>query len=198
VEEAPMIQAAVESVNAVDILMLGLLGIAFIYGLIRGFVLQLAGIVFIVGGLILADRTSHAFGGTLHDWFPSLDEPVNRYVAFALVLVGAIVVGHVIALIFRSLLEKLKLLSYDRFLGGILGVVKGALVGVLVLYLLLWVFDRSEEGSPPTGIVRTIYESRTWPVVQKVTDTVLPLIPQDLRDKTRQQLEEIRSEVQKG
>ena len=83
-----MILAAVEGANAVDIGVLVLLGVFFLYGLIRGFVLQLAGIVFIVGGLILADRLSPAFGGTLHRWFPSLEDPGDRYVAFGIVLLA--------------------------------------------------------------------------------------------------------------
>jgi membrane protein required for colicin V production len=182
------------AVNAVDITVLVVLGLTFVYGLFRGFVLQLAGIVFIVVGLVLADRFSPAFGATLHGWFENLGNPVDHYVAFAAIFIGTLVVGHILALIFRGLLEKLKLLSYDRFLGGILGVLKGAIILSLVLHGLLWMFDREEE---PSSLARSIYESRTWPIVDKVTETVLPVIPEELRNKTREQFEKIEQEVEK-
>jgi uncharacterized membrane protein required for colicin V production len=181
-------------VNPVDIAVIVVLALAFVYGLFRGFVLQLAGIVFIVLGLILADRFSPAFGGTLRGWFASLGEPVDHVLAFVLILVGTVVAGHILALVFRGLLEKLKLLSYDRFLGGVLGALKGAIVVALVLHGLLWVFGRDEE---PEGLARSIYESRTWPIVDQVTETVLPVIPEDVRKRTREQFEKIEQEVEK-
>jgi membrane protein required for colicin V production len=183
------------AMNAVDIIVLVVLGVAFLYGILRGFVLQLAGIVFIVGGLVLADRFSPGFGRVLQGWFPELGSPFEHGLAFAMILIGVVVVGHVLALVFRGLIEKLKLLSYDRFLGGILGMLKGALLLVLILWGLVWFFGPRDAEEEPTGLVLSIFESRTWPLVQEGTDAVLPLIPEDLRDRARTQLEKLRDEI---
>jgi len=181
-------------VNPVDIVVLVVLGLAFLYGLFRGFVLQLAGIVFIVLGLILANRFGPAFGDTLHGWFENLGNPVDRFVAFGVIFIGTVVVGHILALMFRGLLEKLKLLSYDRFLGGILGTLKGAIIITLLLYALLWIVNRGDEPSP---LARSVSQSVTWPIVDKVTETVLPIIPEELRMKIRENFESFEQEVEK-
>jgi uncharacterized membrane protein required for colicin V production len=185
-----------ESLNAVDVIVLVVLVVAFVYGVIRGFVLQLAGIVFIIAGLVLASRFGGTFGDTLHRWFPGLGSPMDGIVGFGLILIGTVLGGHILALIFRGLLEKMKLLSYDRFLGGILGAVKGALVVAVILWGLVLLLDREEvEGEESPEPVKTIYESRSWPLIRAGTDVILPLIPEEKRARAREKLDELKSKI---
>lgn len=173
--------------NAVDVIVLIVIALAFVYGIIRGFVLQLAGIVFLIGGIVLAGRYGGAFGDVLQGWFSGLGDPINDIVAFCLIVVGTMLGGHVLALIFRGVLEKLKLMSYDRFLGGVLGALKGALVVGLVLYGLVALFGREdEEEGEPLGFVAAIEESRSWPLVESARDIIAPLIPEKERDRLKE------------
>jgi len=184
---------AASAVNAVDIIILVVLGVSFIYGILRGFVLQLAGIVFLIVGLMLAGRFSGRFGDRINAWFPGLGSPMDDIVAFGLILVGTVVAGHILALMFRGLLEKMKLLSYDRFLGGVLGLAKfGILAGVLV-YGLVAFLERPED-EEPMGLVTVIKESRSWPLIEKGADLIKPLIPERQKEK----LVDIRDDLKKG
>jgi membrane protein required for colicin V production len=183
------------AVNAVDIIIFVVLGLAFVYGIIRGFVLQLVGIAFLVLGIVLAGRFGPGFGARLHAWFPALGAPFDRLIAVGLILIGAIVLGRILAMVFRGVLEKLKLLSYDRMLGGVLGVLEATLIIVIVLWVLVRIFDRTAEDEKPTGVAKAIYQAKTWPLVQKATDAVLPMVPEDLKEKARQGVDAVREEL---
>ncbi len=181
------------AVNAVDIVILIVLGLAFIYGILRGFVLQLAGIVFLIAGLMLAGRFAGSLGNRINGWFPGLGSPMDDIIAFVAILVGTVVAGHILALMFRGLLEKMKLLSYDRFLGGVLALAKFGIIAGMLLYGFVEFFDQAEDEGEPMALVTMIKDSQSWPVIVMGADLVKPLVPdeqkediEDLKDRIRE------------
>jgi membrane protein required for colicin V production len=180
----------VAAVNAVDVVVLALLGVAFILGMIRGFISQLVGIVFLVGGLLLASKFCQPFGDVLRGWFEALGEPVDAYVAFLLILAGTVVGGHLVAMLFRGLLEKMKLMAYDRFLGGVIGAVKALLILVIVIHAVVWFLTPEDPAEEKPGFAKSITESRSWRYAVPVGRQLYQFVPEDLKAKIRSKWED--------
>ena len=171
--------------GTVDVIVLVFLGGLFLLGVIRGFVHQLAGILFLVVGIFVARRFYSDLAAVLRQTF-DIGEPVDWIAAFAAILVGVIVVGALIAILMRGVLDKLKLLAYDRFLGGVLGALKGALIVVLVLNVVMDL--RGGEGATAGAID----ESISWSVAKPVMERALPLLPESFRTRLREYREELK------
>jgi len=165
--------------GTVDLIVLALLGGLLLYGVIRGFVHQLAGVLFLVVGIFVARRYYLDLAAVLQKAF-DLGKPIDEFAGFAGILVGVIVIGALVAILLRGALEKLKLLAYDRFLGGVLGALKGALVVVLAQNVMMDLLG--SEGSIPEAID----ESVSWSVSKPVMEKALPLLPEAFREKLRE------------
>lgn len=95
---------------------------AFIRGVVRELMALVAWVVGIVGAL--------AFAPTVGGWIPEIPGyPAVRYlIAFAAILIAALVVGAVIAGPLARIIRAAGLGFVDRFLGSIFGVARGLLL----------------------------------------------------------------------
>ncbi|MGO8986844.1 MAG: CvpA family protein [Terriglobales bacterium] len=114
-----------------DWIILGFLVLSVIGAAIAGFfreACKLAGLV--VGYLLAAWQFQR-----LADWFaPHLKSPwLGEIIAFLLILFAVQIVAGIAGRIARSVMRKAGLSSIDRFLGAVLGLVKGVLVVAIVL-----------------------------------------------------------------
>jgi membrane protein required for colicin V production len=98
--------------------------LAFLRGVIRELIALIAWIVGIVAGV--------AFAPVVADWLPGgLEYPGLRYlIGFALVLIGVLLAGALLAWPLAKAVRAVGLGFVDRFLGSIFGLVRGLLVVV--------------------------------------------------------------------
>jgi membrane protein required for colicin V production len=97
---------------------------AFVRGVIREVIALIAWVVGIVAAFALAPQVS--------GWLPTaIGEPILRYaIAFVAVLIGALLLGALIAWPLAKAVRAAGLGFVDRFLGSIFGLVRGLLVVV--------------------------------------------------------------------
>jgi len=131
-----------------DFLVLGIILFFILLGLWKGLAWQLAGILSLVLGFMVAIPGSapiaRFFGSTA---------PLNRFVAAA-VLYGVVSLGlYLAAFYYREFISKWKLDNWDRHLGGILGAVKGILLSFALTFFAITCFKGLREPilTRPTG-----------------------------------------------
>jgi membrane protein required for colicin V production len=110
----------------------GVVGLSMLLAYVRGFTRELIALLAWVLGFFAAVAFSPLVGA----WLPEFGgSPVVRYlVAFALIFIGALVVGALVAWPLSGVMRKSGLGFVDRFLGAIFGVARGV---VLVLAFVL-------------------------------------------------------------
>ena len=171
------------ALNWVDFVSLVLLAGFFIYGVVRGFMLQLAGIVVLVLAIVAASIVSDPLGQWLKGKFPDLPFTAAKYICFGIVFVVAAGIGMGLSHLLRGGLEKAKVLAYDRLLGGALGLVKAALILILITQLTLhWSLREDEE---PPGIPKDLVTSKTGQAVKWSSEKILVFLPKDFSQKLR-------------
>ena len=116
-----------------DLAMLGLLGLLAWSGFRRGFVREVAGLAAFALGFLLAFRLAGPLGRWLATVFPSLSPTTAHVVAFLAVV---LLVGLAIDLAALFLTGAISLVPVVGGLNRVGGLVAGAALGVLVIWLL--------------------------------------------------------------
>ena len=159
-----------DTVIAVVLVLCGALGVY--WGLIR----QVLSIVGLIAGIVLAGR----YGGRVADWLSSFisNDMVVQVLGFILVLVAVSATASLLATLLRRFVGLLFLGWLDHLLGGLLGVLQGALVCTVILIVM---------ASLPTELwSRALAESRiALMLVRLVGVALLALLPAPLRVATQ-------------
>ena len=132
--------------QTIDIIIAVLLVIGLIGGLRDGLVKQVAGLAGLIGGLLLG----RAFYMPLGEWMASvlsISDEAARITAFILILVIVPLLFSLVGWLVSKLLKAICLGWINRLLGGLVGVLKFALLaGVLITGLEL--FDKHDAIVP--------------------------------------------------
>ena len=111
-----------------DVMVLAILGFSTLFAFVRGVIRELIALVAWVIGLLAAVT----FTPAVADWLPAGfgSPPLRHVAAFAIILIGALLAGAVLAWPLVKVVRAAGLGFVDRFLGAIFGLVRGALVVV--------------------------------------------------------------------
>jgi membrane protein required for colicin V production len=114
-----------------DWIILAFLVFSVVAAAIEGFFREAFGLAGLVVGYLLAAWQYRR----LADWFaPHLKSPwLGEIAAFLIIFFAVLIVAGIAGRIAHSVMKKVGLSGIDRFLGAILGLVKGALVVAIVL-----------------------------------------------------------------
>jgi len=119
----------------VDIALLAMFGLSVLVGLWRGFVFEIVSLL----GWLVAFIIANSAGPFLADVVPfgSAEPQVRLWTAYVAVFVLVLLTCTVLARMLRALISATPLSFVDRLLGGAFGVVRGALVLVVVATLVM-------------------------------------------------------------
>jgi len=167
--------------NLLDLGILILLGLITIRGYYRGLFQELAVLVGVVGGVVVAAHTYLRLAALAQRW---ITDPLHaRWIAFAVVLVAVYWLTRLVAHFLQRLLYHLYLDFFDRLLGGTFALAKGALLlgfGLMFLGVLL----------PRDS--RLLKESRTAPTLIQISRQSLELLPPDFKQRLNNYLRQWR------
>ncbi len=110
-----------------DIIMLIVLIGAMIFGAVKGFAWQLASIASIVVSYIVAYRFREPFSESIQ-----AEPPWNRFLAMLILYLGTSLVIWVAFRMISGSIDRLKLKEFDRQVGAMFGLAKGALYCALI------------------------------------------------------------------
>lgn len=117
--------------NALDLLVLGVMAVSSIMGLMRGLVRE----VFSLGAWVLAfvfAKSLAPFVAPMVPWVES--EALRHFAAIVLVFVVILVAASLSGSLLSGMVKWIGLAFYDRFMGLVFGALRG---GVIVLFLTL-------------------------------------------------------------
>ncbi|MFH0946827.1 MAG: CvpA family protein [Planctomycetota bacterium] len=176
-----------QSLGPIDVGALIIIAFNVIMGLVRGFVWQLVRLGTIVAALILARTFAGNVAAQLGRIF-SVEPPADRILAYFVILFGVFAVGTLLALVLRKMLAAMKLQSYDRLFGAILGGVKGAAI-VVVIVLLLSQFRGA------SALQEALGKSESARLTDVIVERVEPLFPDSVREEFQKWWDEIQSKI---
>jgi len=118
-----------------DIIILLALVAAFTFGVMKGIIRQVFGLLALFLGVYCAFKFSHWAGAYIAQWFHTSEE-LTKGIAFALtfivVVVGVILFGRLVA----RLISFAALGLVDKILGGVFGVLKFVAILCVLLYIV--------------------------------------------------------------
>lgn len=119
--------------TAFDFVVIGVVGLSAVLAFLRGFVRVVVSLAAWVAAVVAAVHFAEFGGGLLPDFGES---PATRYlVAFALILVGVLILGALVGYLLSRLVRAVGLGFLDRSLGAIFGVARGLLIAVILVLL---------------------------------------------------------------
>jgi membrane protein required for colicin V production len=150
----------------IDLILLVVIGVSALLGLFRGFI----GIVVGTLSWLLAGWATFQFGGSVGFWLadgarPSMTQSLGGYV---LMFVGVLVCVAAIGMLIRAGVNAVRLNGPDRTLGFLLGLVRGALLGSVLVLLM---------GFTPLTNEPAWRESRLLPVLLPVANWMRAQLP---------------------
>jgi membrane protein required for colicin V production len=164
--------------NWLDIVLLIIIGVALVFGLIKGLMRQVIGICAVIVGLILAllyyPYVAFLFGRLISS------QVVSHFLGFISIFLAVLCLGGILSwLVSKMIKGPLKFMNH--ILGGGLGLIKGILIcGVFVFALLVF----------PVSI-RALENSFIAPYCLKMTKAIVGLIPKELKENFKDAYEDI-------
>lgn len=116
-----------------DIIVLGTIGISFLFGAWRGLVKEALSLAFWIAAAVLAGMFNDELAPRL-GWL-SQTQAVQLVAASVLIFVGTVFAGGLISNMVSSLTSAVGLKATDRGLGALFGVIRGVVVVTLVVML---------------------------------------------------------------
>jgi len=159
-----------------DIIMLVVLAGAMLLGAIKGFAWQLASIASIVVSYIVAYKYREPFSQSIQ-----AEPPWNRFLAMLILYIGTSLVIWVVFRMIKGSIDRLKLREFDRQVGAMFGLAKGALYCTLItLFAVTLTGERIRE---------TIVRSKSGHYIAKVLDRSEAVIPPEIHEVVQPYLE---------
>jgi membrane protein required for colicin V production len=163
--------------NLLDLGIVIILALVVLRGYYRGLFQEMALLAGLIGGLLAAAHFYVPAGAQLERLLP---EPTyTRWIAFALILVAVYWLTRLLAHLLQRLLYHLYLDIFDRLLGGVFALLKGALILGFVLMIVSLALPANSQ---------LLRESRAAPVLLGVLHRTLQLLPSEFKTRWEKQL----------
>ncbi|MBC8159629.1 MAG: CvpA family protein [Roseiflexaceae bacterium] len=157
--------------NFIDILIIAVVIVSGVLGLYWGIIRQILSLVGLIAGIVLAGR----YGPNVAEWLSSCvpDTRAVDIIAFALVVIAVSSAASLLASLLHRFVGLLFLGWADHLLGGVLGLLQGALTATVLIAVI---------AANPTGQISAALRDSQFaaPVLQSF-DVVLALMPEAVR-----------------
>jgi membrane protein required for colicin V production len=121
-------------VATLDWVVFAVLALSVLLGLLRGLVYEVLAVLNWLAAFLLAQWLAARVGALLP--LPAMGESIQYAVGFVAVFVGVLIVGGLLAWLVKKLVHATGLAPVDRALGGVFGLVRGA-IAVLALAVVV-------------------------------------------------------------
>ncbi|MBL9092616.1 MAG: CvpA family protein [Planctomycetaceae bacterium] len=149
-----------------DIVMLAVVGIATLFGLMKGFAWQVASLASLVLSYFCALRFADALAPQLN-----ADPRWSKYLAMLIIYCGT---GFAVWMVFRFVsgaIDRVKLREFDRQMGGLVGFIKGSLLCTVITF-----FAVSLNADTRTAVLK----SKSGVYISEVLHKATPIMPPEL------------------
>lgn len=168
----PSAPSSLNIMNILDFILLTILAAALIRGLVRGMIRQVAGLLGLLAGFVVAGHLYLQMLPVLRRHFPSAPylEVLSYVFTYGATWLAVVFLGYLFVKLSRAML----MAWADRLLGGAFGLFKG-MVAAVVLVAVLTLFLPSKS--------HVLRDSLLSVHIQKVGYYLVQLTPKELRDR---------------
>lgn len=156
-----------------DWLLIGIVALSIVFSAIKGFTRELISLVALIWGFLLACWFYPVLERRLLPYARTAD--VAALTAFLAIVLAVMVAGAALSWLAGKLVQKAGLRWFDRMLGASFGLVRGLLIGV-ILVLALTVFAPASE---------SLANSRLAPYLVQGARVAVAVAPKDMRERFR-------------
>jgi membrane protein required for colicin V production len=166
--------------NWLDWILAAIVLISVAAAILKGFVAELISLASVVAGLIVAASSYQRVA----PWFEDLarSHEIALGIGFLTLFLGTLLAGAVILALARKLIQKAELQWFDRFLGGIFGLVRGVLVDSILLLALVAFSIKGE----------VVQQSTLAPYITTGSRLLALAMPDEVKSDFRQSFEKFR------
>ena len=161
-----------------DVLMLLVLFAATLFGFWKGLAWQIASIASLVISYFVALRFSEQLVPTFGE-----SAPFNRFVAMLVIYIATALVIWTLFRFVSGMIDRVKLVSFDRQLGAMVGLVKGVLFCVAITFFAVTLLPQPQK--------ETILASRAGHYIVVLLDKTDTIVPPEIHEVIGPYLHEI-------
>jgi membrane protein required for colicin V production len=175
--------------NWLDYVLIAILAFSAIQSFRRGFSREIISVAAAVAGLVLGMWFYGTAGLLVSQWITS--PRIANLVGFLLVFLGVILVGAIAGAIVRKFLSVVGLSFFDRLLGAVFGLARGAVIAVALLTAWTAFAPRGDSKTAPGAMVH----SQIAPYLMKASSLFVSIAPAELRISFHEVYDEARAEI---
>lgn len=151
-----------------DIVMLVVLGGATFFGFLKGFAWQVASLASLVLSYMMALRFSDALAPQLN-----ADPRWSKYLAMLLIYAGTSLFVWLAFRVVSGTIDRIKLREFDRQIGGLFGLLKGALFCVIITFFAVTLTESSRAA---------VLKSKSGGHIARLLNEAKPVMPPELSE----------------
>lgn len=175
--------------NWLDYVLIAILAFSAIQSFRRGFSREIISLAATVAGFVLGMWFYGTAGLLVSRWITS--ERIANLVGFLLVFLGVILAGAIVGAIVRKFLSAVGLSFFDRLLGAVFGLLRGAVIAVALLTAWMAFAPRNDSKSAPGAMVH----SQIAPWLTKASSLFVSIAPAEMRISFHEVYDEARAEI---
>lgn len=164
-----------------DIVILVVLVCAVLFGVWKGLAWQLASLA----SLVVSGFVAVHFSAVLAPYF-SAQEPWNRFLAMAVLYVVTALAIWIVFHFISGLIERVKLKEFDRQMGALFGLAKGALLAIVITFFAVTLSEASRQA---------VLRSYSGDAIARVTRHAVPILPEDVRTNFGKYIDEFEKKL---
>lgn len=161
--------------NWLDYILAAILLLSTLFAIRKGFVRETAGLIASIAGLVLAFWFYGIPASVLEPFLSS--RRLANLLGFLIVFGAVIIVGWLIGALFNRFVKATGLSFFDRFLGGVFGLVRGAAICMALLTGYIAWNSHQEQSMAPSAVVN----SQIAPVLTEASRIAVSLAPMELK-----------------
>ena len=175
--------------NWLDYLLIAILSLSMIQSFRRGLTREVIGLCAAAAALVLG-MWFYGPAGALVRQRVNSDRAANL-IGFLLVVFGVLLMGWMAGWIVRRFVKAVGLSFFDRLLGAVFGLIRGALVAIALLTAYIAFGPPSDSKTAPSAVVH----SQIAPYLLEASSIFVDAAPMELKLSFRQVYDEARSEI---
>lgn len=171
--------------QAYDLIMLIVLGMATIFGAIKGFAWQVASLASIVVSYIVAYRFRFQVAEMIE-----AKPPWNQFLAMLILYVGTSFVIWVGFRLLSGVIDKVRLKEFDRHMGAGFGLAKGVIFCLLITMFAMSLLGPNQQAA--------ICQSRSGYYIATALDRGVGILPEEIHDVVGPYLADLDTKLKQG
>ena len=176
--------------NWLDYVLIVVLGFSVVRSFWRGFSREIIGLVAAVAALLLGMWFYATAGAMVRPWVHS-DRAANL-LGFLLIVGVVLLIGAIVGSVVRRFVKAVGLSFFDRLLGAVFGLIRGALIAIALLTAFIAFGPRADTKTAPFAVVH----SQIAPYIMTASSVIVDIAPMDLKRNFREVYDEARTEIE--